>query len=87
MRRPQGSDEPILYLDYDGVLHHEDVWWHRRRGAYVKPAGFTLFEHAPQQAVYRLLCSPHFCQSRKTLEPSTGFALASFPLNLHYKQP
>lgn len=47
MRRPQGSGEPVLYLDYDGVLHHEEVWWHYRRGAYVRPTGFTLFEHAP----------------------------------------
>lgn len=47
MRHPRGSGEPVLYLDYDGVLHHEDVWWHYRRGAYVKPAGFALFEHAP----------------------------------------
>lgn len=47
MKQPKGTGQPVLYLDYDGVLHHEDAWWHPRRGAYLKPAGFTLFEHAP----------------------------------------
>ena len=23
----------LLYLDYDGVLHHENVLWHPRMGA------------------------------------------------------
>jgi hypothetical protein len=46
-RTPRGRDELVLYLDFDGVLHHEDVYWTPRRGAYIKPAGHTLFEHAP----------------------------------------
>jgi len=38
----------VLYLDYDGVLHPEDVCVHPRRGIYVRsPAGHALFEHAP----------------------------------------
>lgn len=38
----------MLYLDFDGVLHHEDVWRHPRRGLYfgAKGAGHTLFENA-----------------------------------------
>lgn len=37
----------MLYLDYDGVLHHENCLWHPRRGAYlVAPARYTLFQHA-----------------------------------------
>lgn len=42
-----GPSEQILYLDYDGVLHPEDVRVHSRRGIFVhSPAGHTLFEHA-----------------------------------------
>lgn len=36
----------VLYLDYDGVLHHEDVRWRPRVGAYMHATGFRLFEHA-----------------------------------------
>lgn len=38
----------ILYLDLDGVLHHEDVWRTRGRGVHFGSAGagHTLFEHA-----------------------------------------
>lgn len=45
-RLPKGNDQCVLYLDYDGVLHHENVLWHPRRGAYAGPPGFELFEHA-----------------------------------------
>ncbi len=45
-RLPKGRGELVLYLDFDGVLHHENVLWHPRRGAYAGPPGFTLFEHA-----------------------------------------
>jgi hypothetical protein len=45
-RRGQGA--LVLYLDYDGVLHHENCLWHPRRGPYLKaPPGHTLFQHAP----------------------------------------
>jgi hypothetical protein len=55
-RPPKGYDQRVLYLDYDGVLHHENVLWDPRRGAYAGPPGFELFEHAPLLA--RLL-EPH----------------------------
>ena len=43
----KGRAGHVLYLDFDGVLHHENVLWHPRRGAYLKaPAKFTLFQHA-----------------------------------------
>lgn len=45
-RRLRGYDEPVLYLDYDGVLHHENVLRHPKRGIYVGHPGFVLFEHA-----------------------------------------
>jgi hypothetical protein len=36
----------LLYLDFDGVLHHENVLWHPRRGAYLcAPSKYTLFQH------------------------------------------
>jgi HAD domain in Swiss Army Knife RNA repair proteins len=43
---PLGRGQCILYLDFDGVLHHENVLWHHKRGVYAGPPGFTLFEHA-----------------------------------------
>ena len=44
----RGRDESVLYLDFDGVLHHEDCWWHPRRGPYLRAGPeFTLFQHAP----------------------------------------
>lgn len=41
------SGTDVLYLDFDGVLHPEDVWVSPKRGAYVRtPPGHELFEHA-----------------------------------------
>ncbi|MEX3963335.1 HAD domain-containing protein [Paraburkholderia sp. EG286B] len=37
----------MLYLDFDGVLHPEDVWRRRGSGPYdATPPGHTLLEHA-----------------------------------------
>ncbi len=37
----------VLYLDFDGVLHPEDVWRRPKFGPYVAtPPGHTLFEDA-----------------------------------------
>lgn len=45
---PRGRGELILYLDYDSPLHHENVWWHPRRGPYIKAGPeFSLFQHVP----------------------------------------
>jgi hypothetical protein len=44
-KSPAGKGEPVLYLDFDGVLHHEDVYWHPTRGAYINAHGHRLFEH------------------------------------------
>lgn len=47
MKNPRGRNGLILYLDFDGVLHHENVFWHPRRGAYLSaPPGYALFQHA-----------------------------------------
>jgi hypothetical protein len=39
----------ILYLDLDGVVQHESVLWHPRRGIYMDPCatGRRLFEWVP----------------------------------------
>ena len=47
MKPLAGLSELILYLDFDGVLHHENVYWHPRQGAYLKaPERYRLFAHS-----------------------------------------
>ncbi len=47
MNPPKGRGEPVLYLDYDGVLHHDACFWHPRRGVYLQAGpGYSLFQHA-----------------------------------------
>jgi hypothetical protein len=43
----QGHGAPVLYLDFDGVLHPEDVWRHPVKGIYLGlgGAGHQLFEN------------------------------------------
>jgi len=44
---PARRAEVLLYVDFDGVLHHEAVLWHHRRGIYMsqkEAAGRVLFE-------------------------------------------
>ena len=44
----KGAGELVLYLDFDGVLHHENCRYHPRRGAYLEaPDRYSLFQHAP----------------------------------------
>lgn len=43
----KGTGELILYLDFDGVLHHENCLWHPKIGAYLSaPDGYVLFQHS-----------------------------------------
>ena len=47
---PSRSADVVLYLDLDGVVHHEAVLWHPRKGIYMSPyqaAGHALFEWLP----------------------------------------
>ena len=47
---PPRSADVVLYLDLDGVVHHEKVLWHPGKGIYISPyeaAGHTLFEWVP----------------------------------------
>lgn len=44
---PKGRGEPVLYLDFDGVIQHENCLWHPKRGAYLHaPERYRLFQHA-----------------------------------------
>ena len=46
MRTPLGYNQRLLYLDYDGVLHHENCLWHPKIGPYLSaPSEFKLFMH------------------------------------------
>ena len=45
-----GKDEEVLYVDYDGVLHHKNVFYHPRIGPYLPamvPDRYKLFQHLP----------------------------------------
>lgn len=46
-KAPKGAGELVLYLDFDGVLQHEDVYWHQKKGPYIENRRYTLFQHAP----------------------------------------
>lgn len=46
----------ILYLDFDGVLHDEQVYFHPRRGIYMYTQGRVLFEWMP---ILEELLAPH----------------------------
>lgn len=44
----RGTGGQVLYLDFDGVLHHEDVLWHHKVGPYISPvvpSKYKLFAH------------------------------------------
>ncbi|TAH10723.1 MAG: hypothetical protein EAZ11_11600 [Curvibacter sp.] len=46
----KGTGKLVLYLDFDGVLHHENVWFHPNLGEYFPshpPVQSKLFEHVP----------------------------------------
>jgi hypothetical protein len=42
----RGTGAPILYLDFDGVLHTHSCYVHPKHGPFVNPP-HKLFEHAP----------------------------------------
>lgn len=48
--------EQILYLDFDGVLHDGEVYFHPQRGIIIATPGRTLFEWMP---VLDRLIKPH----------------------------
>ena len=47
MKTPAGRGGLVLYLDYDGVLHHENVRVSKKTGPFLlAPERYTLFQHA-----------------------------------------
>ncbi len=55
-RKVKGLGLPLLYLDFDGVLHPEYCYWHPRKGPYLKAPGHSLFEHL---ALLEGILEPH----------------------------
>ena len=37
----------LVYLDYDGVCHHDSVYWSKRESIHIRAPGRVLFEWAP----------------------------------------
>jgi hypothetical protein len=57
MRAKSGRGELLLLLDFDGVLHHENVRWDQTRGLYLEaPERYSLFQHA---ALLEEVLAPH----------------------------
>ncbi|WP_284426792.1 HAD domain-containing protein [Acidovorax sp. SUPP1855] len=87
---PPRSAEVVLYLDFDGVLQHQAVYWHPRRGAFInqrEAPGHTLFEwtHFLEQTLagfpdVRLILSSTWC-----IAPGYGKALKRLPESLRSK--
>ena len=41
-----GKGQKILYLDFDGVLHHTNVFWGADKGFFLRaPERYVLFQH------------------------------------------
>lgn len=36
-----------IFIDYDGVMHHAEVYVHPKMGIYIRALGFTLFQWMP----------------------------------------
>lgn len=77
-------EKDVLYLDYDGVLHPEDVYWKKKKGIFLRDnPGHTLFENcqlletllAPYPSVKIVLCTSwvralkSYTRARKRLTP------------------
>jgi hypothetical protein len=88
--RPRTADL-VVYLDLDGVVQHESVMWHARRGIYMSPteaaAGRTLFEWLPilEDALapfphVKLVLSSTWC-----IWPGYGNTLKRFPEELRQR--
>lgn len=57
-KAPKGKAGQVLYLDFDGVLHHEAVYQHPKKGPYIKTdaPGHRLFQHV---AILEELLQPY----------------------------
>lgn len=78
------SADVVLYLDLDGVVHHEKVLWHPGKGIYLSPyeaAGHALFEWLPialeSYPAVALVLSSTWC-----IRPGYSTTLKRFPASL-----
>jgi len=81
------SADLVLYVDFDGVLQHQSVFWHPRRGVFIsqkEAPGHSLFEwtHHLEAALVnypdvRLVLSSTWC-----IKPGYGKALKRLPIAL-----
>jgi hypothetical protein len=55
VRQNSARGYPVLYLDFDGVLHPNEVY-QTKRGIVLRAPGHALFEHVP---ILERLLSPH----------------------------
>ena len=51
-KAPKGAGELIVYLDFDGVLHHENCLWHPKRGPYLEAPLENVDEPYPASMRY-----------------------------------
>lgn len=59
MEALKGTDQAVLYLDFDGAVHHEAVYWDpvlKVPRIIQAPARYTLFQHA---ALLDGMLAPH----------------------------
>ena len=81
------SADVVLYLDLDGVVHHEKVLWHPRKGIYMSPyeaAGHSLFEWIP---ILESVLQPHLAvalvlSSTWCIRPGYSATLKRLPATL-----
>ena len=79
---------PILNLDFDGVLHHENVLWHPTRGPQlVAPESLRLFQHVDLLAE---VLKPHpgigiVLSTAWTLQYGCRGAARRLPLSLRHR--
>ncbi len=53
----RGAGKKVLYLDFDGPLHHHEVYWYSARGPVLEaPAPHRLFQHIP---LLETVLAPH----------------------------
>lgn len=87
----------IIYLDFDGVLHDEEVYRDFKSGIYLRTPGRTLFEWAP---ILERLLKPHgdvrivlstswvpmksFIYARKRLSQSLGSRVIGSTFHTRY---
>lgn len=89
MHVPENITPPalVVYLDFDGVLHHEAVMWHSRRGIYMCPKqapGHALFEwlHFLEEALQPYPSAKLVLSSSWCIKPGYSAALKRLPLTL-----